>query len=270
MKRMKTDTSLYLNKIVDLFRQLFEDRLIGIYLHGSLAMGCFHPDRSDIDFLVILKEKPDEDTYRELARAVLRMADDMPELPDLEFSVLLESAVKPFTYPTPFEFHYSPLHREKYRQDANYRCGGFADEDLAAHLTIAYYRGIALYGRPLRELYEPVDALHYTSSILNDVKDAIRDILVSPLYMTLNLCRVLYYLKEGAISSKKEGGEWAVQVVPDRYKALIRRCLDEYSGVSAGLEAETPLLPSFAEYMLTEINRSLKERESPGNRLTKE
>jgi streptomycin 3"-adenylyltransferase len=88
--------------------------------------------------------------------------------------------------------------------------------------------------------------------------------------MTLNLCRVMYYLKEGAISSKKEGGEWAVQVVPDRYKALIRRCLDEYGGVPAHLEAEAPLLPSFAEYMQTEINRSLKERESPGNRLTKE
>ena len=27
--------------------------MVGVYLHGSLAMGCFNPDRSDIDLLVV-------------------------------------------------------------------------------------------------------------------------------------------------------------------------------------------------------------------------
>ena len=28
--------------------------LVGVYLHGSAAMGCFHPARSDLDYLVVL------------------------------------------------------------------------------------------------------------------------------------------------------------------------------------------------------------------------
>jgi hypothetical protein len=27
--------------------------LVGVYRHGSLAMGCFNPDRSDVDLLVV-------------------------------------------------------------------------------------------------------------------------------------------------------------------------------------------------------------------------
>lgn len=256
------DTSLYLDKIVDLFKNLLPDRLVGIYLHGSLAMGCFHPARSDIDFLVIINDNPEADIYREMTRKVLSLHDEMPNHLGIEFSVLLESALKPFVYPTPFEYHYSTFHRDRYQSDENYRCGGFEDKDLAAHLMVAYHRGVALYGKPLRELVDPVDKQHYVMSIVNDVKDAAQEITDNPVYMTLNLCRVLYYLTEGAVSSKKEGGEWGARVVPDRYKELIRQCLDQYSGASDRLEAEASLLTSFAGYMLTKINQSLETSKS--------
>jgi predicted nucleotidyltransferase len=42
------DTQHYLDKIVELFRDELSENLIGIYLHGSLAMNCFNPNRSDI------------------------------------------------------------------------------------------------------------------------------------------------------------------------------------------------------------------------------
>jgi predicted nucleotidyltransferase len=45
-----------INNIVEKYREILGDNLAGFYLHGSLAMGCFNPLRSDIDFLVVIKE----------------------------------------------------------------------------------------------------------------------------------------------------------------------------------------------------------------------
>lgn len=33
-----------LNDFIDACKQIIGNELTGIYLHGSMAMGCFHPD----------------------------------------------------------------------------------------------------------------------------------------------------------------------------------------------------------------------------------
>ena len=45
-----------LDKIVNTSKKIFGEELTGIYLHGSLAMGCFHPDKSDIDLILVIKD----------------------------------------------------------------------------------------------------------------------------------------------------------------------------------------------------------------------
>ncbi|MDD6156298.1 MAG: nucleotidyltransferase domain-containing protein [Lachnospiraceae bacterium] len=37
-------------------RKILGDNLTGVYLHGSAAMGCFNPEESDIDLLVVVKD----------------------------------------------------------------------------------------------------------------------------------------------------------------------------------------------------------------------
>ena len=41
-----------LTRLVANFRETLSKNLVGIYLHGSLAMGSFNPLTSDVDFLV--------------------------------------------------------------------------------------------------------------------------------------------------------------------------------------------------------------------------
>ncbi|WP_231586877.1 hypothetical protein [Paenibacillus sp. E194] len=36
-------------------------------------MGCFTPQQSDIDLLVIVKEKLPKDTYKNIAREIIRL-----------------------------------------------------------------------------------------------------------------------------------------------------------------------------------------------------
>ena len=47
------DTEELLKRFTNESKRIIGDDLAGIYLHGSLAMGCFNPDRSDIDLIVV-------------------------------------------------------------------------------------------------------------------------------------------------------------------------------------------------------------------------
>lgn len=247
-----------LDDITNLFKEELNENLAGIYLHGSLAMGCFNPDKSDIDVLVVAKRKMTAETSRRIANKLLAIDDELPNEGGIELSVVLESNLSEFVYPTPFEFHYSPLHRDKYRTDVSYLCGGREDPDLAAHLTVAYHRGIALYGKPLSEVMQPIDKRFYVESIVHDAEDALQGILEAPEYYVLNLCRVLYYLKEGVVSSKREGGEWGLKALPAEYGETVRLCLKRYGGRTDRMKPDKRLLSDFASYMLGEIRQSVQ------------
>lgn len=267
------DTQAFLDKIVTLFKDELRENLLGIYLHGSLAMGCFNPIKSDIDFLIVVKEKLMPANNSRIAQIALSLHDEMSKGSNergIEFTIILENYLTSFVYPTPFEFHYSDYHREKYRADENYLCGGFEDEDLASQIVVAYERGIALYGKPLSELYEPIDSKYYLASILQDVEGCAEEIAdnppayLTPMYLTLNLCRVLYFIKEGKVSSKQEGGDWGLNALPQAFHPLIRQCLHEYTGTGSG-ETEHSIvdlqsLLAFADYMIREINQNLSLR----------
>ncbi len=45
-----------LNGIVGQCKEIFTTKLVGVYLHGSMAMGCFNPEKSDIDLIIVIKE----------------------------------------------------------------------------------------------------------------------------------------------------------------------------------------------------------------------
>jgi len=252
------NTQDYLDRVVALFIQELEENLIGIYLHGSLAMECFNPNRSDIDLFIVVKEKLDTLSSKRIATMAVAFHKELPNKGGLEFTIILEKHLIEFVYPTPFEFHYSPYHTEKYETDENYLCGGFEDEDLAAQIVVAYERGSALYGRPLQEVYRPIDEQYYIASILHDIESSKQEILDNKVYFTLNLCRVLYFLREGQVASKKEAGEWGIKFLPHRYQELIEECLHEYIGVTLMSKIENHQFLEFADYMLDEIQRSRK------------
>lgn len=46
-----SSTSDFVNEAVKMFHDLIDAKLDAICLHGSLAMGCFYPPKSDVDCL---------------------------------------------------------------------------------------------------------------------------------------------------------------------------------------------------------------------------
>ena len=45
--------------------------MIGVYLHGSIALKAFNPDSGDIDILVVVRDSIDVETKLDIARDII-------------------------------------------------------------------------------------------------------------------------------------------------------------------------------------------------------
>ena len=241
-----------LHRVCDAYRAILGDRLTGFYVHGSIAFGCFTWETGDIDFLCVVDQPLTQLQKEALIRVLLELAEDAPPK-GFEMSVVQQSACRPFRYPTPFELHYSNAHSARAGADlaAYSRDMHGTDPDLAAHVTVLHHAGIALYGPPIAEVFGEVPRASYLDSILSDVADAPQDD-ADPVYFTLNLCRVLAYLTEGAVLSKQQGGQWGLANLPQAHHPLLQRALTAYQG---GADRPDPAQArAFAAMMLHRIH----------------
>lgn len=249
MKTLKHIT----DQFVKYSKDILGDNLVGIYLHGSAVMGCYNNKKRDIDLLVVVNNNlSDEDKLRYMDMVVKLNADALPK--GIELSIISKSICKPLIYPTPFELHFSISHLEWYTKnplDYILKMHG-TDKDLAAHIMIIYHRGVCLYGEEIRSVFEDVDHKVFFDSIWNDIQHSKEEILENPVYITLNLCRVLAYKQENLILSKQEGGKWALDNVPRRFNNFIQQALDDYASVKQ-IRLDESIALEFAKYMIDQI-----------------
>ena len=249
------------------------DNLVGVYLHGSVVMGCFHPQKSDLDFIIVIQHDLNAAVKRQyMDMVVAQNSHDaiMAPAKGIELSIVKESVCRPFVYPTPFVLHFSAAHLNWYQtnpSDYIEKMNG-TDKDLAAHFTILYHRGMTLWGKEIPEVFAEIDATYYFDSIWNDIENAKEEITENPMYITLNLCRVLAYQKEQLILSKLEGGTWGLANLPQKYAPLIADALKDYTTDST-MKLNTALAREYAAYMLQQI-RIENERNKNHTTVTKE
>ncbi len=205
-----------LGSITDGFKQALAGNLAGVYLHGSAAMGCFNPAKSDIDLLIVVHEQLSTEKKKEIIRFILLLADQTPQK-GLELSVVTKDALQHFHYPTPYELHFSNTWKTAYSLDRVDYDKQRYDPDLATHFAVTRKRGICLYGEPIQSIFPAIPEECYLRSILGDAEDIFERITDDPVYGVLNLCRILAFLKEKAIFSKLEGGNWAIQHIAPAY-----------------------------------------------------
>ncbi|KIL48257.1 aminoglycoside adenylyltransferase domain-containing protein [Jeotgalibacillus soli] len=248
-----------LEELTDIFAEECGDSLTGVYLHGSLAMTGYHISRSDVDLVVVVEQAPTS----KMKHAIIERLLTYPRVPlrGVEVSIVLHQHTKLIPYPTPFELHYSESLRKHYETVPYRALDTDVDYDLVAHFMMIKERGICLYGEPIPEVFGYVSEERYLDSILRDVENVKEDILKDPVYYVLNLCRILYYVQEGVISSKKEAGEWAVNLLPGAFHELVEECLLVYRGQPAPSAWNEASLIFFATSMLQMLPpaRSLKE-----------
>lgn len=250
-------TPIY-NQVRDLLagvRAIMDSNLTGLYLHGSLAMGCFNPDRSDIDLLVI--SHGPMTIYEKFVAAELLLNLSFQPRP-IEISFLTRKQLQPWRHPAPYDFHFSEDHRDRMAADLadeGWRAWNDIrrrDPDLAAHVATTRARGICVFGQPIPDLFPEVPAEDYMDSVVDDFQWSQDYLETNATYAILNACRILAYQGDGRILSKDEGGVWGLAHLPSSHHPLISMALADYR-TNHGPQFDPLLVSSFMNFVQKKV-----------------
>lgn len=207
--------------------------LLGIYLHGSLALGCFNPARSDIDLLAVVSRPLELEEKLALTDVLLHVS-AAPY--GIELHVLSDDQLRNWRHPSPFELHYGESHREPlaFEPVAVLERMDPTDPDLAAHVKVAHAAGIALVGPPASDVFPEIPWHDYADALRRDLEWT--RTARSALYGVLSPCRVWASLESGEVHSKASGAEWALTRLPAELRPQVELALASYCGAGEAID----------------------------------
>ena len=228
--RTAADARQLMQQVKRRFADILNENLVGIYLYGSLAAGCFLWDRSDIDFLVVIRRPLPVEKKIALAEALYSRKDEAPSR-GFECSVILEKYCRHMPYPIPFELHIAHAYRDDYERDPQGYCERMhgEDPDLTSHILALHAYGETLLGPDISRLFDQVSRQDALSAMRYDVNDAADHLHEKPCYYVLNLCRTMAYFRENVTLSKQAGGEWAMRHMAAKHQQVIQAALNAYA-----------------------------------------
>jgi hypothetical protein len=206
------------------------DGIVGVYAHGSLLLGGYLPERSDIDVLVVVEDALTADEKAALAG---RLSEDSLPCPavGLELSVVLRSvAAAPIARPA-FELHVTTAPQDRKVVDGH---GHPGDLDLVLHFAVC------------RRLDPDVFAEVPRALVLAQVADELAWAAEhNPTeYAVLNACRAWRYAVDCDLVSKVDGGRWAEARLHGADRALVQAALACQRG-EAGVDLDVDAVRAF-------------------------
>jgi predicted nucleotidyltransferase len=219
-----------LNELLEDFlgrvESILESNFVGAYLTGSFALGAgdLH---SDCDFLVVTEDR----VTAEQERALRELHKEIP--------------TRPGHWPHDLEGSYAPrtelMTLAALNEEWLYVDRGWREMQWSTHCNTEDMRwtlrerGITLAGPDPRELVHevPPDALR--SKMRQLIDNFLPDLFSwtsfesawTQRYAVTNICRMLYTLDTGEVTSKPAALEWAKYTLPAAWKDLLQQVLDE-------------------------------------------
>lgn len=212
-----------LDALVSGVRAALEDNLVGVYLRGSLALGDFDPESSDIDFLVVTGRPVSDDQFAALADLHARLAVlENPYAGHLEGSYIDRAALR----------HFGPHERRHPTVGSDWAFSrGEHGADWVLERWIVRERGVTLLGPDPGTLVGPISPEDLRAS----VREALRWWASQPdepawlrrrsyqAFAVQTMCRALFTLLTGELPSKPRAVAWALGALPQPWRALVGR-----------------------------------------------
>ena len=213
---------MMLNDLVSTLELKLGENLIGVYLYGSLATEDFVEGKSDVDLLMLLKERVDQDLLTSLI--------DLHERFNLEHQRWQERIDVAYVERGALWTFQSEPYEVIVSDGENLLTLVDAQQYYLIDWFKLQERGTVLLGPKVSEVMPsiPVDdfkqTVHdYMQSYSQFAADARRR--GEQAYAILTMCRSLYACKFAAHVSKKSGAVWAMREYP-QWRELIQKALD--------------------------------------------
>jgi hypothetical protein len=183
--------------------------LIGVYLHGSAALGGWEPARSDVDLLVVAGRPLDRRVKQVIGARLQHPSLHGPGV-GLELSVVTAAvAADPPRLP-PWELHVVTGPERKVADGA----GHPGDPDLVFYFAVCRRAGIAVAGPPPGEVFAEPPRAWLLERAAEELRWAVGH-GASFAYRVLTACRAWRLLDEDVLDSKVGAGEWARPLLTD-------------------------------------------------------
>jgi hypothetical protein len=211
--------------------------LVGLYLHGSAAMGGWSAERSDVDLLGVVARPLDRRAKREVSARLHHPSLVCPAPAGVELSLVTAAVAADPPRRPPFELHVST------GPSPQTHLGGpaAADPDLLLHFAVCRRAGVAVAGPdPVQVFAEPPRAWLLERAAA-ELRWAVRHGDFA--YRVLNACRAWRYLEDDVLGSKAEGGRWARLRLADAELPGDGALVDAAVAVQLGL-APMPAAPA--------------------------
>ena len=208
--------------IVAGMREVLGEDLVGAYLHGSGVLGGFRP-HSDIDLLVVSKRRTAEEerlassTSFCLFRKGRRAQTGRP----VELDIVVESEIRPWRYPPPFDFHYSEGWRDRFEGGDLEPWTTGTNPSTASAITMALLGGEPLAGPPAAQVFDPVPRSDYVEAILRDTETVDEFLPWDTRNVVLTLLAHLECGGDRRGVLKEEAGLWALLRLPAEHRPVL-------------------------------------------------
>lgn len=248
-----------IGKLTEIWASQLGEELVGVYLHGSIALNRFMEGVSDIDVLIVTGRRIPRDERLLIAKQVMDI-DCRPS--PLELSAIWSNDLIPWKHPTPCQFHYSDSWTQRYRMMLSGEIEGnfiidedFTDADIACHTRLTGQSGICVYGRPIGDVFPAVPEQDFWQSISADIDGYDFNAYHPKYYMSniLVLGRILSYKKEKRILSKYDGGMWARDYIPERFRYILDNALQAWYFGAAPVHFDQKDLDDLRTLLVQEI-----------------
>lgn len=256
---MNTTPYSDVNKVLDHFlsnlQAIFDHKLAGVYLYGSLVWGDFDYDISDIDLLAALAVPIDDDEFDRLEQMHRDLAAIFPHWAGrVEAAYVSLDALQTFkTQPSEIAITSpgEPFHRKA------------AGKDWLINWWAVREKGETLFGPEPKTLIAPISPKEFLHAVREQAQEwgpwIVHATHSRPYqaYAILTLCRALYAVENGEQVSKQQAALWAKDRLP-QWAALIERALAwraAYRDELVNHEATFPPTERFVHFVINLITK---------------
>ncbi len=217
------DVNALLGSLLAELQRILQDKLVGLYLYGSLTSGDFDSQSSDIDLLAVISAALSEAEFEDLLAMHRDLVRDNRDWEDrVEVAYVPAKALRTFRsarIPMVVVSPGEPFHTR----------GDEALKDWLQNWYLVREGGVTLFGPSPKEIIPPITQEEFVRAVRNYAMELTQDVRhtrspKSQAYVVLTLCRSLHVLRRGTHVSKKEGALWAQKEFPE-WSNLIQGAL---------------------------------------------